>query len=49
VARSADEAERQSRGEDVTLIRDELPEIETYSEDAEDAAVAPGLGDQPDV
>ena len=33
VARSADEAERQSRGENVTMIRDELPEIETYSED----------------
>ncbi len=50
VARSTDEAERQARGEDVTLIRDELPEIETYSEDAEgEASVPPGLGDQPDV
>jgi len=50
VARSADEAERQARGEDVTLIRDELPEIETYSEDdADDAPVAPGLGEQPEV
>jgi large subunit ribosomal protein L9 len=49
VARSADEAERQARGEEVTLIRDELPEIETYSEDADNASEAPGLGEQPDV
>lgn len=50
VARSADEAERQARGEDVTVIRDELPEIETYSEDAEgDDDVPPGMGDQPNV
>ncbi len=50
VARSADEAERQQRGENVTLIRDELPEIETYSEDdAFEQQAAPGLGDQPDV
>jgi large subunit ribosomal protein L9 len=50
VARSNDEAERQSRGENVTLIRDELPEIETYSEeDSFEQQPAPGLGDQPDV
>jgi large subunit ribosomal protein L9 len=50
VARSADEAERQARGEDVTVVRDELPEIETYSEDdAGDSPMAPGLGDQPEV
>jgi large subunit ribosomal protein L9 len=49
VARSTDEAERQARGEDVTLIREELPEIETYSEDQGEGAVPPGLGDQPDV
>jgi large subunit ribosomal protein L9 len=50
VARSPDEAERQARGEDVTVIRDELPEIETYSEDAEgEASVPAGLGEQPDV
>lgn len=49
VARSADEAERQSRGEDVTVVRDEMPEIETYSEEAFDGASPPGLGDQPDV
>jgi large subunit ribosomal protein L9 len=34
VARSADEAERQSRGEDVTMVQDEAPVIETFSEDA---------------
>jgi large subunit ribosomal protein L9 len=50
VARSADEADRQSRGENVTMIRDELPEIETYSEeDSFEQQPAPGLGDQPDV
>jgi large subunit ribosomal protein L9 len=50
VARSTDEAERQSRGENVTMIREELPEIETYSEDdAFEQQPAPGLGDQPDV
>ena len=50
VARSADEAERQSRGENVTVVRDELPEIETYSEeDSFEQQPAPGLGDQPDV
>ena len=48
VARSTDEAERQARGEDVTLLREELPEIETYSEDGE-GAEPPGLGEQPDV
>jgi large subunit ribosomal protein L9 len=49
VARSADEAERQQRGENVTMIRDELPEIETYSEEDAFEQPAPGLGDQPDV
>ena len=34
VARSEEEAERQARGEDVTQIRDERPDIETFSEDA---------------
>ncbi|HVY43604.1 MAG TPA: 50S ribosomal protein L9 [Hyphomicrobiaceae bacterium] len=33
VARSADEAERQARGEDVTLLRQETPEIETFDAD----------------
>lgn len=33
VARSQEEADRQARGEDVTMIRDEAPKIETFSED----------------
>jgi large subunit ribosomal protein L9 len=33
VARSADEAERQSRGEDVTMVKEEKLELETFSED----------------
>jgi large subunit ribosomal protein L9 len=50
VARSEDEAERQARGEDVTVVRDEAPEIETYSEDsAFESDVPPGLGDQPNA
>lgn len=48
VARSEDEAERQARGEDVTVIRDEELDIETYSEDEEMGEVAPGLGEQPE-
>lgn len=34
VARSTEEAERQARGEDVTVVKDESPVIETFSEDA---------------
>jgi len=51
VARSEDEAERQARGEDVTVLRDEELDIETYSEDDDtgDAGeTAPGLGEQPE-
>jgi large subunit ribosomal protein L9 len=33
VARSADEAERQSRGENVTVVKEEKMEIETYKPD----------------
>jgi large subunit ribosomal protein L9 len=33
VARSADEAERQSRGEDVTVVKDEEIELETFNPD----------------
>ena len=36
VARSEEEAERQARGEDVTVIRDEAIELETFDPDAED-------------
>ena len=35
VARSAEEAEKQSRGEDVTMVKDERPVIETFSEDGD--------------
>jgi large subunit ribosomal protein L9 len=42
VARTEDEAERQARGEDVTVIKDEAPELETYNPEAvfEDEALA---------
>lgn len=33
VARSEDEAERQARGEDVTIIKDEVLELETFNPD----------------
>ena len=48
VARSQDEADRQSRGEDVTMIKEEKMELETFKED-DDYRSAPGTGDQPDV
>jgi len=50
VARTADEAERQARGEDVTVIKDEALELETYSPDGdfeEEVAEIPGTGEQP--
>ena len=34
VARSQDEAERQARGEDVTVIKDEAVQIETFNPEA---------------
>ena len=42
VARSEDEAERQARGEDVTVIKEEKIELETFDADAvfEDEALA---------
>lgn len=51
VARSEDEATRQARGEDVTVIKDEALEIETFNPDAlfEEGAQARGTGEQPDV
>ncbi|MCH9807327.1 MAG: 50S ribosomal protein L9 [Alphaproteobacteria bacterium] len=36
VARTEDEAERQARGEDVTVIKDEELELETFDPDADD-------------
>lgn len=48
VARSEDEAQRQSRGEDVTMVRDEKMDIETFDADAMfEEGAAPG-DDQPD-
>jgi large subunit ribosomal protein L9 len=50
VARSTEEAQRQARGEDVTVIKDEVLELETFSEDAVFEEGAPrGTGEQPDV
>ncbi len=37
VARTDDEAERQARGEDVTVIKDEELDLETFDPDAEEA------------
>ena len=49
VARSEDEAERQSRGEDVTVIREETLDIETFDPEAEEGGreLPPGMGEQP--
>lgn len=43
VARSQDEADRQSRGEDVTMVKDEKIELETFNPDDafEDGGRAP--------
>jgi large subunit ribosomal protein L9 len=47
VARSADEADRQARGEDVTMVKDEAPKLETFSEDGVfDEGAAPSDGDE---
>lgn len=48
VARSTDEADRQARGEDVTVIRDEQLDIETYSEEDAFEQGPPGTGEQPE-
>jgi large subunit ribosomal protein L9 len=47
VARSTDEADRQARGEDVTVIRDEALDLETFSED-DNYDQPRGTGEQPD-
>jgi large subunit ribosomal protein L9 len=49
VARSEDEAERQARGEDVTVIKDEGVEIETFNAEAlfEEEALARQQGEEP--
>ncbi len=41
VARSQEEAERQARGENVTVIKDEKLDIETYSEDMFEEGASP--------
>lgn len=49
VARSEEEAEKQARGEDVTMIKDEAPEIETFNPDSvfeEGAAPEAAEGDE---
>ena len=50
VARSADEAERQARGENVNAYRDDDDDADTF-ENPEDVEIpgVPGTGDQPDV
>jgi len=49
VARTEDEAERQARGEDVTVIKEEALVLETYNPDAvfDPEAEVPGTGEQP--
>jgi large subunit ribosomal protein L9 len=48
VARSEDEAERQSRGEDLAVVKSEGVELETFSEDGDyEPRDIPGTGDQP--
>src|SRR5262249_25757267 len=49
VARSEDEAERQARGEDVTVIKDEGVQLETFNADAlfEEEALARQRGEEP--
>jgi large subunit ribosomal protein L9 len=56
VARSEDEAARQARGEDVTMVKEERMEIETFKEDddyddrrggRDDRDMPPGMGEQP--
>jgi large subunit ribosomal protein L9 len=52
VARTADEAERQARGEDVTVIKDEALDLETFNPEAdfeEERPEIPGTGEQPPV
>jgi large subunit ribosomal protein L9 len=46
VARSQEEAERQARGENVTVIKEEKLDIETYSEDMFEEGAAPKEGEE---
>jgi large subunit ribosomal protein L9 len=47
VARSAEEAERQSRGENVAIVKNEGIELETFN--ADEMFEPRGMGDQPDA
>ncbi len=47
VARSSDEAQRQARGEDVAMVKNEGVELETYNPD--EMFDTRGTGDQPDA
>jgi large subunit ribosomal protein L9 len=57
VARSEEEAARQARGEDVTMVKEERMELETFKEDDDyddrrggrddDRDLPPGMGEQP--
>jgi large subunit ribosomal protein L9 len=51
VARSSEEAERQARGEDVTVIEDERLELETFKpdDDGDDDDDGDGMRDLPDA
>jgi large subunit ribosomal protein L9 len=53
IARSEDEAERQARGEDVTIVKEEGVQLETFNPDAvfEEEALTRQRGEeeQPDV
>jgi large subunit ribosomal protein L9 len=44
VARSQDEAERQSRGEDVTVVKEEKLELETFNPEMFEEGAAPAAG-----
>jgi large subunit ribosomal protein L9 len=47
IARSQDEADKQARGENVALVKDEALELETFNPDAvfEEGAAAPAAED----
>lgn len=52
VARTEEEAERQSRGEDVTVVKEEKLDIETFSDEMFEEGAGheiPGLGEQPET
>ena len=53
IARSEDEAERQARGEDVTVVKEEGVQLETFNPDAvfeeEALSLQRGEEEQPDV